>query len=326
MGNDQDVHNTQDAFWLIEKVEQRSGDMFTFTGWVAYNEHAARETTQNPVLSKKVSGIIVKNRVVMITPSQRDDVRQIIPDLSDYRIGVEFTVHRSELNDQVTILFSDGTSAANIGTLQYWVMRNAKFNKNTKKGIIVVDNFYEDPDAIRKFAMENLRFEPSGYHKGQRSIDRFIVNGTKERFEEILGKEIINWNHPNYANGRFQFCTSADPIVYHVDTQTYAAMVYLTPNAPLRTGTATYRSKITGATRFDSMDENPDLFHRTFKGISKERNFLDGTTYEPVDDMANVYNRLVMFDSKTIHAATGYFGDAIENARFFQLFFFDVKW
>ena len=55
-------------------------------------------------------------------------------------------------------------------------------------------------------------------------------------------------------------------------------------------------------------------------------NFYDSTTYEVVDTVANVYNRLVMFDSKTIHAATGYFGDAIENARFFHLFFFDVEW
>jgi len=55
-------------------------------------------------------------------------------------------------------------------------------------------------------------------------------------------------------------------------------------------------------------------------------NFYDNTTYELVDSMANVYNRLVMFDAKAIHAATGYFGDAINNARFFQLFFFDVAW
>jgi hypothetical protein len=32
-----------------------------------------------------------------------------------------------------------------------------------------------------------------------------------------------------------------------------------------------------------------------------------------------------MWDAKTIHAASNYFGDAINNARFFQLFFFDVE-
>jgi hypothetical protein len=211
-----------------------------------------------------------------------------------------------------------------IGTFEKWGLYHSGFNPILKKGIVVVDDFYEYPDWVREYAMNNLDFNPSGYHKGQRSSDRLILEGTKEKFEEILGKKIINWNHESYANGVFQYCTSQDPIVYHVDSQTYAAMVYLTPNAPLQTGTATYKSKITGATRFD--EPSGDKYYKTFKGLSSDMNFYDSSTYELVDSIANVYNRLVMFDSKSIHAATGYFGDAIENARFFHLFFFDVEW
>jgi hypothetical protein len=37
-----------------------------------------------------------------------------------------------------------------------------------------------------------------------------------------------------------------------------------------------------------------------------------------------VYNRLVLFDAKNIHAAVNYFGDTKENSRFFHLFFFDI--
>ena len=196
------------------------------------------------------------------------------------------------------------------------------FNNNPKKSLVVVDNFYKEPDLIREFAINQVKYEFSGYHKGQRSMDRFIVDGTKEKFEEILGRPVYNWNHPNYANGRFQFCTAQDPVVYHVDTQNYAAMVYLTPDAPLQTGTTTYKSKITGATRFDVAEG--ELFEKTFKGLSDGLNFYDNSTWEPVDTVANVYNRLVMFDSKCLHAATGYFGDAIGNARLFHLFFFDI--
>jgi hypothetical protein len=201
------------------------------------------------------------------------------------------------------------------------IVAKSGFN-TTKKDLVVVDNFYKDPDMVRNYAINNLNFEFSGYHKGQRSVDSFILDGTKEIFEEILGRPIYNWNHQNYANGRFQFCTAQDPIVYHVDTQNYAAMVYLTPNAPLQTGTATYKSKLTGATRFDTTEG--ELFEKTFKGLSNNLNFYDNSTWEPVDTIANVYNRLVMFDSKCLHAATGYFGDAIDNARFFHLFFFDI--
>ena len=178
------------------------------------------------------------------------------------------------------------------------IVAKSGFN-NTKKDLVVVDNFYKDPDMVRNYAINNLNFESSGYHKGQRTNESFILDGTKEIFEEILGKPIYNWNHPNYANGRFQFCTSQDAIVYHTDTQNYAAMVYLTPNAPLDTGTSTYKSKITGATKIHTNEGQ--LYEDTFKGISDKLNFYDKTTYDVVDSIANVYNRLVMFDSSEFH-------------------------
>ena len=68
-----------------------------------------------------------------------------------------------------------------------------------------------------------------------------------------------------------------------------------------------------------------DLADNTQRTVaSNDANFYDSTQYELMDEVANVYNRLVLFNAKRIHAATKYFGDSIENARFFQLFFFDV--
>ena len=193
--------------------------------------------------------------------------------------------------------------------------------QTNNKNLIVVDDFYYKPDMIRDYAINNLKFNDSDYHRGKRS-ERFILNETKERLETILGRNILNWDSPSYANGVFQYCTSYDPIVYHVDSQQFAGVVFLTPNAPLDSGTATYRSKITGKTRLDGDDE---AYQQTFKGVSNEMNFYDSTSYEVVDKVANIYNRLVLWDAKAIHAATNYFGDSIENSRFFQLFFFDVE-
>ena len=67
-----------------------------------------------------------------------------------------------------------------------------------------------------------------------------------------------------------------------------------------------------------------ELYFNTFKGLSNELNFYDKTSFEMVDNIANVYNRLVLFNSKNIHAAVNYFGDNIDNSRFFHLFFFDI--
>jgi hypothetical protein len=195
---------------------------------------------------------------------------------------------------------------------------------DSNPNVIVVDNFYKDPDSIRNFVINQLPFKESNYHKGKRSTP-FILDGTKERLEQILGKKIINWYHPTYANGTFQYCTPNDPIVYHIDSQMFAGVVYLTPNAPLRYGTQTFRSKITGRTRFGRDDESQAQFDLSFKTDGKNYNFFDDSKLEVVDNIGNVYNRLLLWDARTIHAAERYFGSNITNSRLFHLFFFDIE-
>ena len=51
----------------------------------------------------------------------------------------------------------------------------------------------------------------------------------------------------------FNFCVAQDSLVYHCDTQQYAGMVFLTPDAPPESGTSFYRSILTGKTRFEKM-------------------------------------------------------------------------
>jgi hypothetical protein len=53
--------------------------------------------------------------------------------------------------------------------------------------------------------------------------------------------------------------------------------------------------------------------------------FYDSTQFDVVDTVGNVYNRLVIWDALTIHAATKYFGTDLHNSRLFHLFFFDVE-
>ena len=52
---------------------------------------------------------------------------------------------------------------------------------------------------------------------------------------------------------------------------------------------------------------------------------LDPCDFEVVDVVGNVYNRLVLFNSQMIHAASCYFGNSLETGRLFQLFFFDLE-
>ena len=51
---------------------------------------------------------------------------------------------------------------------------------------------------------------------------------------------------------------------------------------------------------------------------------FDREYWEEIDRVANLYNRLVLFDAHMAHGASAYFGDRLENARLFQNFFFDT--
>lgn len=294
--------------WYFDSV-YKIGNEYKINGWI-YNSNAV------------ITNYYLDNEELSITHEYRPDVNSYFGiSTVTLKLGISFTIS-TDLKDGI-LSIKVNNEFIELGSILKWIVYYSEFNRD-HKDLIVVDDFYENPDLIRSFAMNSLGFQPSDYHKGQRSSERFYLNGTKEKFEKIIGRAITNWDHPNYANGVFQFTTAQDPIVYHVDTQTYAAMVFLTPNAPLETGTAFYKSKFTGATIFDGT-HNPEEFEKTFKGVSTNLNFYDSTQYELMDEVANVYNRLVLFNAKRIHAATKYFGDEIENARFFQLFFFDVE-
>lgn len=306
------ITQDENTKWYFDSIH-KIGNQYEIEGWI-YNSNA------------DITKFYLDNKELSFARSYRSDVNSYFnisnnDEFIDKWLGISFKIS-TNLRDSILSIEVNGEIIV-LGSILKWIVFYSEFNRD-HKDLIVVDNFYENPDLVRSFAMNSLGFEPSNYHKGQRSKERFYLNGTKERFEKIIGRKITNWDHPNYANGVFQFTTAQDPIVYHVDTQTYAAMVFLTPNAPLETGTAFYKSKFTGATIFDGT-HNQEEFDKTFKGVSTNLNFYDSTQYELMDEVANVYNRLVLFNAKRIHAASKYFGDEILNARFFQLFFFDVE-
>lgn len=195
-----------------------------------------------------------------------------------------------------------------------------KISDNVKQTCWVVDNFYEDPDAIRKFALEQEYVE-GGFGRGfigRRTEKQFLFPGLKEKFEEIMGMKITNWEEHG-MNGRFQNCHSGEPLVYHCDSQRWGGMLYLTPEAPYQCGTTLYAHKKSRARTY--YDQGWDDSWKDIPGDSH----LDRTPFEPVDVVGNVYNRLMIFDASCIHSASEYFGTVMENSRLWQMFFFDTE-
>jgi hypothetical protein len=188
---------------------------------------------------------------------------------------------------------------------------NSTINDYNKR-IFVVDNFYSDPYAVREYALQQEFKADLRYYKGKRTDEKFFIPGTRKVFETIIGQQINIWDEYG-MNGVFQTCNSEDPLVYHTDLQEWAGMVYLTPNAPFECGTSMYAHKETKAR------------HVSDPGIEVAFNggYYDKSKFELVDVIGNVFNRLVIFNGKCIHAASEYFGQTIEDSRLFHMFFFD---
>jgi hypothetical protein len=221
-----------------------------------------------------------------------------------------FSFLQSTSNESLINVIEEKTSE-----LDNTIKLNMEIGINSGKvpSYIVVDNFYKNPDDVRNFALTQEYNYHKDYHKGKRTDTPFRFNGLKERFEQIVGTKIKNWEHYG-TNGVFQICVAGDEIVYHTDFQQYAGVLFLTPNAPPETGTAIYRSKHTLKTKVDKTEEK----------LVFKNGYLDSTEFDVVDVVGNIYNRLVLFDAKQIHSATTYFGTNLENGRLFQLFFFDL--
>lgn len=201
-----------------------------------------------------------------------------------------------------------------------------QYNSEQNPRFWVVDDFYENPDQIREYGLSQVFFEGEGA-VGWRTRKQFLFDGLKEQFEKITNKKILDHTPDGTGwydvgiNGRFQACEAGTKMVFHCDSQQWAAVIYLTPDAPPQSGTSFYRHKVTKVRHSSEIAWGTGEELATFN----QKTFVDPTPFERVDTIGNVYNRLVIFDGKLIHSGNDYFGWDIASSRFFQIFFFDVE-
>lgn len=176
--------------------------------------------------------------------------------------------------------------------------------------LLVIDDFYVDPDYVRNFAL-NQEFSVKGNFPGLRTKSFFTEDVKKaiEYYMQFAGKITNTYEKSGYT-GAFQIATAADRTWIHSDPYNmWAGVCYLTPNAPYTGGTGLFRHKETGR----------------HKKLDKDYEGYDYTKWELFDRIGNKYNRLIIYRGDLFHASLDYFGDNIKNGRLFQTFFFDTE-
>ena len=188
--------------------------------------------------------------------------------------------------------------------------------KYETKNIIIIDNFYNNIDEVREIALQQ-NFNIKGNYPGYRTKS-FANNNIKNIFEKYIGKTIIHW--PNEYNGSYQYTTKEMKSWVHRDMTNWAGIIYLTPNAPLNSGTGFFKHKQTG---IENLDEYNNLDTQLQKQVDCDSSNMD--KWELIDYVGNKYNRLVLFQGFRSHRSMEYFGDNINNGRLFQTWFFDTN-
>lgn len=183
-------------------------------------------------------------------------------------------------------------------------------NNDVRPSIIIIDNFYKDPDAIREMALKQ-EFNIKGNYPGGRTKS-FATEEMKRRFEIIIGKTITYW--PEQYNGSFQYTTSQNSSWIHRDMTDYSGLIFLSKQPPPNSGTVIYKHKRLNKIYADNKDDEAAM-------SNDSRNY---DAWEIMDVIGNRYNRCILFDGWMSHCSNEYFGNDMYDGRLFQTFFFNT--
>ena len=219
------------------------------------------------------------------------------------------------------------TEVDNVLIKETGITLNDRLKRGPSCGLIIIDNFYNNPMETRNYILNN-EFSVKGNYPGQRTISYASEELKKiiQKYVEPFGGKISEFPIPQsdnsdagkIYNGSFQYTTSRDRSWIHTDKwNNWAGVLYLTPDAPLSAGTAFYKFKDGAMCNKDGI-----ILNNQTKTDNCSQDF---TKWELVDRVGNVFNRLILFDAHRYHMSMDYFGDSKENGRLFQVFFFSTK-
>lgn len=199
-----------------------------------------------------------------------------------------------------------------------------------KRNIIVIDDFYKNPNNVREFALNSDYPKPSENYTypGKNSKENWYSEKIHNKFESILNRKLI----PAENNGYFRISLSGDSFIQdiHVDpVWEFGAVCYLNPDYQTidEGGTSFWIHKKTMSDYLPLTDIEAKCFNFSStiemwnttvygEGLNRDkwiRYFL----------CPNKFNRIIVFRTNLWHSHNYNFGDCLENGRLVQLFFFN---
>ena len=185
--------------------------------------------------------------------------------------------------------------------------------------ISIVDNFFEDPDSVANLS-KNLNYlsSPGGTWPGVRSDNLHLINW---RLFDSICRKISHIFYPICENWTYQISFqrvmpfSENPYDkkncgwIHKDKTNFGGVIFLTREPDNDTGVTIYKSK---SGYFSMTSQEEQIKNRHFLGDTVDDDIFNQfyntyhNQFEETIKIKNIYNRLVLFNSGTLHAVQTY--------------------
>ena len=194
---------------------------------------------------------------------------------------------------------------------------------------LVLDDFLEQPDQIRKQALALDYPDQEGTYPGRNSVQRLEIPGLSQYVSQLVG-EPLKPVEPLQSHAKCRLTLASDPRrgAIHVDQSQWSGILYLTRPEDCRGGTEFFRHKKTGLDRSPINDAEAVSMGLPGRDAVLEQTItkdgLKRSAWEKTMDIPMRYNRLVLLRPWFFHTAGPGFGKSREDGRLIYLMFFTL--
>lgn len=205
-----------------------------------------------------------------------------------------------------------------------------------KNKLIVVENFFDDPDSVRNYGLDIFN-SPNGnvFNDAGKSYPGFrsenICKFLPHIHEEIQSKvEFHTGEKYSKLDAYFHLTSGSHGCgLVHYDRKYLAGVIYLNEFYPQNTGTKVVKSLVPGVTELEELlflfrDTSQSKDYNLLQDFAKRKRKAYEENYKDSIVIHGEYNRLVCYDGNFLHTPDNYFGFNLHNSRMTIAFFANV--